>query len=195
MSARRRADTRQGRVRTRSLAGAGMLAGGAVALLLLAGLLYALGNAPWAAFGSVGRPSPGRAARTIDPRLIVRPRTLTQAATLGGLRVALAVSPVLPGPNRFALRLVERGRPVGAAHVRLIARMTEMAMRPVALAMREGRRGRYAAGGLLAMFGHWRLTIHIDRPGMAPLTHRFAIGVNLPAGLMAGQRASGATHP
>lgn len=137
---------------------------------------------------------PARAARTIDPRLIVRPHTLTQSATVGGLRMALTVTPVLPGPNRFALSLIERGRPVAAARVRMAARMIGMSMRPVTLAMSEGRRGRYEARAPLAMFGRWRLSMRIDRPGAAPLTHRFTVEMNVPAGLFAGQGAPGASH-
>ena len=194
MSAGHRPNARHNQVRTRRLPATGRLAGGAAGLLLLAGLLHALASTLWAAPGSIGRPIAVRAARAIDPRLIVRGRTIRQSATAGALRMALTVRPVLPGPNHFALRLVERGRPVVRARVHLVARMTEMAMRPVTLSMTAGRRGRYTAWAPLAMFGHWQLTIQIDRPGAAPLTRRFTVEVQLPAGLVPAQGTPGASH-
>jgi hypothetical protein len=134
---------------------------------------------------TAGRQHSARAAQTIDRRLIVTPRTLMQAAMAGGLRVTLTVSPVLPGPNHFELRLAERGRSVTGDRVHVVARMIGMAMQPISLAMREVQSGRYAATGPLTMFGRWRVNVQIERPGAAPLAHRFTVGVDLPRGLLA----------
>jgi hypothetical protein len=108
--------------------------------------------------------------------------------------MALMVSPMLPGPNHFELRLAGRGRPVVAAHVLLVPRMDGMAMRPVTLAMSEVQPGRYAAKGPLAMFGRWQVTVRIDRPGAATLQQGFTLGVDLPKGLFAPPRARGASN-
>jgi hypothetical protein len=176
-----RTGARQGRTRPGRLPGGWLLAAGAVAFLLLSALA-ARGITPLGGRAQGGQPA--AAAQRIDPRLILRPRTLTQAATVGGLRLALTVGPLIPGPNRFELRLTARGLLGGAAHVHMAALMTEMAMPPIRLSMREVQRGRYVAVGPLAMFGRWQLSIQIDRSGTEPLTHRFMIGVDLPRGLL-----------
>lgn len=172
----RQVGTRPGR-----LTDAWLLAGGSLALLLLS----ILATRETVSVG--GRIQGGRSAataQTIDPRLILRPRMLTQVAAVDGLRLALTVGPLIPGPNRFELRLATRG-PLGqAARVHLAAIMTEMAMSPLRLTMREVRRGRYVAVGPLAMFGRWQLSIRIDRSGKETLMHRFMIGVDLPQGLL-----------
>jgi len=48
--------------------------------------------------------------------------------------------------------------------------------------------------GRLSMFGRWQLTVRIDRPGAAPLTHRFSIGVDLPPGLLGAAGGRGNSH-
>ncbi len=176
-----RTATRQGRARPGRLPGGWLLAGGAVAFLLLSALA-AYGITPVGGHAQGG----GRAAaaQRIDPRLILRPHTLTQVATVGGLRLALTVGPLVPGPNRFELRLAAHGPLGGTARVHVAAVMAEMAMRPLKLSMREVRRGRYVAVGPLTMFGRWQLTVQIERPGGERLTHRFMIGVDLPRGLL-----------
>jgi hypothetical protein len=112
------------------------------------------------------------------------PRTSTQAATVAGVQVELTAGPLLPGTNRFALRLVAHGRPLAGAHVLLVARMTGMAMRPIILPMNEGKPGRYAATGPLAMFGRWQVMLRIGRPGAASFSHQFTLSVDLPRGLL-----------
>jgi hypothetical protein len=185
---------RTDRARARRPSATGITAGGLVALLLLAVVVQARGLGPWAV-RPTARPQPlARSARTIDPRLILTPRTLTQSATAGGLRVALTVSPLLPGSNRFELRLAVRGRPVMAAHVQLLPRMVGMPMRPIVLLMREVQPGRYTATGPLAMFGLWQLVARIDRPGEASLSHGFTLGVDLPTGLFAAPGTRGAPN-
>lgn len=184
---------RQSRARPARVSSGWLIAGGAVALLLL-GALAARGLAPRAGRAQGGSPSAASAAKGIDPRLILQPRTLTQVATAGGLRLSLTVGPLMPGPNRFELRLAARRRPAVAAHVYVAAIMTGMAMRPVTLSMREAQPGHYVGMGPLTMFGRWQLTIRIDRPGAAPLTHRFSVGVDLPPGLLVAQGARGGSH-
>jgi hypothetical protein len=122
------------------------------------------------------------------------PRTFTQSVAAGGLRMALMVSPLLPGPNRFELRLAGRGRRVEGARVQLVPRMVGMAMRPVTLPMREVQPGRYAAAGPLAMFGHWQVTVRIDRPRQVSLSHGFTLGVDLPKGLFVAPGTRDAPH-
>lgn len=181
---------RPGRTRPGRLPVGWLLAGGAVALLLLSALA-AREIAPWGGRAQGGRQAVTAAEQKIDPRLILRPRTLTQVATVGGLRLTLTVGPLVPGPNRFELRLAARDPLGAAARVRMAAIMAEMVMPPVTLSMREVRRGRYVAVGPLTMFGRWQLIVQIDRPGAAPLTHRFTIGVDLPRGLLVAVGALG----
>ncbi|SRR5579883_178778 len=185
-----RTDARASRARPGRRPVGWLLAGGAVALLLSA--LAVRGIAPWGGLAQGGRQA--ATAQRIDPRLILRPHTLTQVGTAGGLRLALTAGPLMPGPNRFELRLGAHGVPGAAAHVHLTAVMPGMAMRPVTLSMREVRRGRYVAVGRLSMFGRWQLTVRIDRPGAAPLTHRFSIGVDLPPGLLGAAGGRGNSH-
>src|SRR5439155_14484666 len=83
---------------------------------------------------------------TINPLLIVQPRTVTQSVHLGTLRLALTASPVLPGPNRFIVTLVEHGRVIAVARVGLTAKMLEMPMRPVLLSVQAERDARSLCG-------------------------------------------------
>lgn len=162
----------------------------AVALLLVA-VLSASGVGPWAKDSSGSRRVASPAAQTIDPRLILTPRTITQAAAADGVQMKLTVGPLLPGANRFALRLTERGRPLTGARVVLMARMIGMAMRPITLPMRAVQPGRYTATGPLPMFGQWQLTLSIDRPGAASLRQQFTLGVDLPRNLLTVPAARG----
>jgi hypothetical protein len=106
--------------------------------------------------------------------------------------VELTADPLLPGPNRFELRLAKRGRSLASARVLLVARMIGMAMRPITLPMRELRPGRYAAMGPLAMFGPWQVTVQVDRPGTASFRHQFTVSVDLPSGPLAAAATRGA---
>jgi hypothetical protein len=155
----------------------------AIALLLRAGAMGAVG--PWAEDSSASRHATSLATQAIDPRLLLVPRTVTQAVTARGVRVELTAGPLLPGPNRFELRLTERGRPLAGAHVLLLARMDGMAMLPITVHLREVQHGRYAATGPLAMFGQWKVMVQIDRPNTASLRHQFTVSVDLPTGLLA----------
>ena len=183
---------RTDRPRARRPSAAVITATGLVALLLLVVVVQARGLRPWAVRATARPQPPKQTAQTIDPRLILTPRTLTQSATAGGLRMALMVSPLLPGSNRFELRLAGRGLPVVAARVQLVPRMEGMAMRPFTLSMSEAQPGRYVATGPLPMFGRWQVTVRIDRPGVATLSYGFTLGVDLPRGLMAALGTQGA---
>ncbi len=156
----------------------------AAALLLRAGALHGTAIGPWAEGGSGSRHASSPAAQSIDPRLILAPRTVTQAAAAGGVRVKLTVGPLLPGSNRFELRPAQHGRPLAGARVVLVIRMIGMAMRPITLPMSEVQPGRYVAMGPLAMFGRWQVTTQINRPGTAALSHQFTVSVDLPQGLL-----------
>ena len=120
----------------------------------------------------------------IDQRLILQPRTVTQAVGAGGLRLTLAASPLLPGSNHFAVRVGDQNRPFAGARVLLTARMIGMAMRPITVPLSEVHPGRYTGTGPLPMFGPWRITVHVDRPGTPSLSHQFMVGVDLPSGLL-----------
>lgn len=164
----------------------------AVVLLLRVGVIHASAVGPWTGDSSAGRRAASPATPAIDQRLVLTPRTLTQSARVSGVRVDLTAAPLLPGPNRFALRLSERGRPLAGARVLLVAHMIGMAMRPVTLSMDEGQPGQYAAMGPLPMFGRWQITVQIDRPGAALLARRFTIDIDLPQGLLAAPTTRGA---
>lgn len=171
-----------------SLAAVALLA---ITILMRTGAMQVNAVGPWAGDESGSRPLTTPATQAIDQRLILTPRTVTQAATASGVRVQLTTGPLLPGPNRFELRLAARGRPFVRSRVVLAARMIGMAMRPLTLPMREVQPGRYAATGPLAMFGRWQITVQIDRPGIASLNRQFTVGVDLPRGLLTAPATSG----
>ena len=160
----------------------GSLGNGGWALLLLPLTLLIVAVA-WQTHGATPRQAAGNEVPAVDPRLIVRPQTITQAATAGGLDLSLTASPLLPGTNHLLLKLEDHGRAVGAAQVSMTATMPGMGMRPVEFVMRELAGGRYEAGGPLSMFGTWQVTAQISRPHAPPLTHTFTVGLNLPPGL------------
>ena len=155
-----------------------------VAPLLLAPVLLLVGVLIWSLHSSADHQAVAGSSAAIDPRLIIRPRTVAQTAQVGELLLTLTASPLMPGSNRFEVRLGDQGRPLTGAHVVLVARMIGMAMRPVTRPLSEVRPGRYAGMGPLAMFGRWQVSLHIDRPGTVPLTHQFIVGVDLPSGLL-----------
>jgi hypothetical protein len=132
-------------------------------------------------------------AQAIDPRLIVRPHTVTRVAVVNGLHLALAVTPVLPGPNRVVVALTDHGRVLAGARIRVVATMPGMLMRPVQVVAREERGGRYVGMGALSMFGRWQLAVRVERPGAAPLVHVFAVPLDLPAALLHAVRGHATT--
>lgn len=171
----------------------------AAAVLLLAGALllrsgggHAKALGLWAGDASGSWRATSLATRTIDSRLILVPHTVTKVATSTGVRLDLTVGPLLPGLNRFELRLAAHGRPLAGVRVLLVARMIGMAMRPLTLTMSEVQPGRYEASGSLAMFGAWQVMVQVDRPGSASLRHQFTVGVDLPKGLLTAPAMLGA---
>ncbi len=151
-------------------------------LLLPAVLVGAVVSAGWHA--GTGQPSAAAPTPTIDPRLIVQPRTSTQAVSLGGLQVLLVASPLIPGTNRLVVRLTDHGLGVTGARVSIAAGMVGMLMRPLRFGVREVGNGRYEADGPLPMFGPWRLSVGIERRGGTVLSHTFVLGLNLPPALL-----------
>jgi hypothetical protein len=119
---------------------------------------------------------------------------VSQNARVGGLGLTLTASPLVPGSNHFEVRMGDHGRPLAGARVLLTARMIGMAMRPITLPLSELRPGRYTGTGPLAMFGRWQVTVHIDRPGMASLSHQFIVSVDLPNGLLTELATRGAAQ-
>ena len=151
--------------------------------LVLAPVLVLVTILIWSGHSAAHQAAAGRSA-TIDPRLILQPHTVSQTVYASGLGLTLTASPLLPGGNHFEVRLGEHGRPLAGARVILTARMIGMAMRPITVPLSEVRPGRYTGMGPLAMFGPWRITVHVDRPGTPSLDHPFMVGVDLPNGLL-----------
>jgi hypothetical protein len=131
-------------------------------------------------------------AAAVDPRLLIHPRTLTQTARVGGQMLTLTASPLVPGSNHFVVTLGDASRPSAGVQVRLVATMTEMAMRPLVFRARLVGPGRYEATGALSMFGRWQVIAQVSRPGAAPLAHSFGLSLDLPAGLQGATGSVGA---
>jgi len=123
-------------------------------------------------------------AQAIDPRLIVRPHTVTQVAVVERPHLVLAVSPALPGPNRVVVAAADHGRVLAGARIRVVVTMPGMPMRPVQVVAREERGRRYVGMGALSMFGRWQLAVRVERPRAAPLMHVFAVTFDLPVALL-----------
>jgi len=147
--------------------------------VLLAGAIVSTG---WHA--GTGRPSAAPQAATVDPRLIVRSRTITQTISVGGSRLTLAASPLIPGTNHLELSLTDHGRAMQGARVSIGVKMTDMSLPPFWLAVHETQGGRYEAKAPLTMFGPWRITVKVDQPGGLHLSHAFALVLGLPPGLL-----------
>jgi hypothetical protein len=109
---------------------------------------------------------------------------MTQVATVDGLRLALVVQPVLPGPNRLVIALADHARSLLGARVHVVATMQGMLMRPVQTVAREERGGRYVGTGALSMFGRWQLAVSVERRRAAPLVHVFVLNLDLPPALL-----------
>ncbi len=156
----------------------------ALVLALLAWIALGPAMASRAAQRVASAPVHVASGQAIDPRLIVRPRTVTQVAEVDGLRLALIVHPALPGPNRLVMTLVDRGRALAGARVHVTATMLDMPMRPAQLEARAAGGGRYVGTAPLSMLGRWQLTVRVERPHAAPLVHVFAVPLDLPAALL-----------
>jgi hypothetical protein len=141
------------------------------ALILGGGLLVALlvGGAALLAVGQQAAPSAvPTATPTIDPQLIVRPRTIRIAGTLAnGLPLDGTLYPAYPGSNTLNLTL-PRGsqRRYGGDRIALSATMLGMAMRPVNGTL-VARGQRYTGALTLPMFGTYRVKVVVASPGAA----------------------------
>jgi hypothetical protein len=130
------------------------------------------------------RPAAATQSATVDPRLLIQPRTVAQAAQVDGLRLTLTAGPLVPGSNHFILTLSEAARPIDAAEIQLIASMRGMAMRPLIFTARPMGHGHYEATGGLTMFGQWRLIAQIRLPRAKPLRQAFGLNLDLPPGIL-----------
>jgi hypothetical protein len=156
----------------------------ALALVLLVAAVLVDQVAPNRTRKAVSQSSAVSVTPTIDPRLILRPRTLTQAVVIEGVRITVEASPLIPGANHLVVTLTEQGQAIDGARVSASAVMAEMVMRPVRFVTSAKGGGRYEATGPLPMFGLWRLTIEADRPHEPHLSHTFALGLDIPAALL-----------
>jgi YtkA-like len=163
-----------------------------VAPLILATTLLLGAVLAWSLHLAAHQAAPGLPAAS-DPRLILQPRTAVQSAQVGGLRLTLTASPLIPGSNHFELRLGDRGRPVDDARIRLIATMPGMGGHSLSYQARAIGEGRYAVSGPLTMFGHWRIAATVSRPGAAALTHAFGLNLDIPSGAFQAAAASNDT--
>lgn len=106
-----------------------------------------------------GRVGPGPVARTVAH---------------GDYRVGLQLTPNRPAvPNRFAVRVTRRGRPVTGARVTASFAMAVMDMGTRAYRLRERAPGFYAGrtAGLI-MAGDWRVGVKVEPPAGAPFAVR-----------------------
>lgn len=79
----------------------GMLVGGVLAVMLGLGCVALGAGSSWSRWSRVDAPA---ATPTVDPRLIVVPRTAPiQGALSGGVRLRGTLSPAIPGPNTLRL--------------------------------------------------------------------------------------------
>src|SRR5665213_1899167 len=83
-----------------------------VALLLSAIMLLPAVVLFWSLHSAAHQAATGLSAAAIDPRLILQPRTVAQTVQVGGMRLTLTASPLVPGRNHFEVRLGDHGRPV-----------------------------------------------------------------------------------
>ena len=152
-------------------------------LLACVGFLLAGGHGP-------ASTSPAASPRaTIDPRLIIHPRTLhVMGAFSGGVRLSGTLSPAYPGENTFHLTARRNGRnlaqvpgqtgPAQGSRLTLEATMPGMAMPPVHGTL-TGHDGRYSGTLRLPMFGTYRIAVTIEMPG-GPETGTITVTLPLP---------------
>jgi hypothetical protein len=154
--------------------------------LLVAGFV---GGAALLAVGHHGAPRAVPAATpTVDPRLIVRPRTIPIAGTFAnGPHLDGTLYPAYPGRNTLDLT-VPRGtqRRSGGDRIALSASMPGMAMRPVnGTLIAHGHR--YIGTLMLPMFGTYRIEVVVASPGAAA-TGSITLTLSLPGVSDAGKR-------
>lgn len=151
-----------------------VLLGGSVLLVLLG-----VGVALHAGVGSSGAAAPA-ATPTIDPRLIIHPRTVPIVATLShGVQVSGTLYPAYPGRNTLRLVLRWQGGVLApAAPLTLVATMPGMAMAPIRARL-AGHDLHYSGGVTLPMFGAYRAQIRILTPS-GPSTGTVMLPLTLP---------------
>jgi hypothetical protein len=153
------------------------------ALVLGSGLLAVLlvvGAALLAVGQQAAPPAVPAATPTVDPRLIVRPRTIRITGTLSnGLHLDGTLYPAYPGRNTLHLT-VPRGtqRWYGGDHIALSATMPGMAMRPIKGTL-VARGHRYTGALTLPMFGTYRVGVVMAAPGAAT-TGSITLTLSLP---------------
>src|SRR5689334_23937677 len=96
----------------------------------------------------------------------------------------MTVAPLIPGTNQLTLTLTQYGQPRDGAHVSLQITMPGMLMRPINVEARAGGHGVYQVAAPLSMLGGWRLAIQVAAPHHAPVSHVFALNMDIPASVL-----------
>jgi hypothetical protein len=114
---------------------------------------------------SLGGPAVG--ATDGGGQIAVGPGTVSRAVSRGPQRLQLRISPNRVGAsNTFSIELTRAGAHVRRARVTMTLAMTEMAMAPQTVRLREVRPGVYAiTGRAFAMAGSWGLVFVVAPPG------------------------------
>jgi hypothetical protein len=157
-------------------------------LILLLVPVALIAVAVFVAIGAGQKPAPTAtatvAAPGVNPALILRPRAATLAGTAGTVNLKMMVAPLIPGTNHLVLTLTQHGRPLDGAHISLQITMPGMLMRPIHVEARAGGHGLYQAAAPLSMFGGWRLAVQVTAPHQAPVSHVFALNMDIPASVL-----------
>ncbi|MCA1598267.1 MAG: hypothetical protein LC769_04475 [Chloroflexi bacterium] len=134
--------------------------------VLVGGLLLALlGVVGVTLRGGAPRAVAPAATPTIDPRLVIRPRSVPVRAPLtDGAEARGTLYPAYPGRNTLHLVIRWHGRPLSpTAPLTLVATMRGMAMRPIQATL-VARGGSYAGTVTLPMFGAYQARIAVVTP-------------------------------
>lgn len=134
-------------------------------ILALGGVLLGVGLALVSAGHHTAIPAAPVSAPRVDPRLVIRPRTIPVAAVLsGGLRLSGAYYPAYPGRNVLDLTVRGGNAPLArAAFIAVSATMPGMAMPPIRATLTAN--GHNYRGALsLPMFGAYRVAVAISAP-------------------------------
>jgi hypothetical protein len=124
------------------------------------------------------------AAPSVNPGLILHPRTTTLTGTAGTLGLKMTVSPLIPGTNHLALALTQHGQPLDGAQISLQIAMPGMLMRPIHAEARAGGHGTYQVAAPISMFGGWRLDVRVTAPHQTPVSHVFMLNMDIPASVL-----------
>lgn len=136
-----------------------------VALLMGAGacvLMLVLGLALLGGGRSLFGEAAPAATPTVDPRLIIRARTVPIASILSrGVRLSGTFYPAYPGRNTLRLSVLGGAAPPQGARLTLSATMPGMAMRPIRATLAARGHG-YAGAMMLPMFGTYRAGVVVQ---------------------------------